>query len=138
MGHARAKAEQVTDKQPTNSPRSGAGATLVRTITSKAARRAGAAVLIYTSLRLAISAVHYWRRHQLRILLHQVCAALEGAGATYWVDFGSLLGIHRDGDLILYDNDVDLAILDPDWRSLLPYLQAHLPSYDVRSEVCLG
>lgn len=33
----------------------------------------------------------------------------------------------REGDLILHDNDVDLAILNPDWDDLLEGLRRHLP-----------
>ena len=38
---------------------------------------------------------HHTRRRFLRQLLLDLCPALEACGATYWVDFGSLLGIHR-------------------------------------------
>lgn len=41
-------------------------------------------------------------------LLHDLAAALNDMGVTWWLDFGSLLGIHRDGELIKHDNDVRL------------------------------
>lgn len=44
----------------------------------------------------------------------------------------SLLGIHRDGDLILHDNDVDIAVYEPDWPALLHALRAALPQYSAR------
>jgi phosphorylcholine metabolism protein LicD len=31
---------------------------------------------------------------------------------NYWVDFGTLLGIIRENDIILYDNDVDICLVD--------------------------
>lgn len=45
----------------------------------------------------AAQAFHHMRRHFLRQLLLDLCAALRAMRRTYWVDFGSLLGIHRDG-----------------------------------------
>jgi len=47
---------------------------------------------------------------------------LESLGQQHWVDFGSLLGLIRGGDLILHDNDVDVVVLNPNW----PELQASL------------
>jgi len=47
----------------------------------------------------------------------------------WWVDFGSLLGIHRDGDLIPYDNDVDICLLSPQWDDLYVYLTENLNQY---------
>lgn len=46
--------------------------------------------------------------------------------------FCSLLGLHRDGDLILHDNDVDIAVYQPQWPALLRALRAALPQYTVR------
>jgi hypothetical protein len=33
----------------------------------------------------------------------------------------------RGGDLILHENDIDLAVLNPDWPTLLEGLKARLP-----------
>jgi phosphorylcholine metabolism protein LicD len=30
----------------------------------------------------------------------------------YWIDFGTLLGITRENDIILYDNDIDIVLID--------------------------
>lgn len=91
------------------------------------------AVAFYAALRAGIQVFHLSRRFFLRQLLLDLCAALEACHLTYWVDFGSLLGLHRDGDLILHDNDIDLAVLDPKWDSLLPALRRHLPQkYDIK------
>lgn len=30
----------------------------------------------------------------------------------YWVDYGTLLGLRRDNDVILWDNDADICVLD--------------------------
>ncbi|KAL4433766.1 hypothetical protein ABPG75_000207 [Micractinium tetrahymenae] len=89
-------------------------------------------VALYTSVRGGISAFHHMRRKYLRQLLFDLAAALNDRGLCYWLDFGSLLGIHRDGDLILHDNDIDVAILNPGWPELLAALRAALPQYSMR------
>ena len=87
----------------------------------------------YVALRLGIAAFHRMRRRNLQILVTELCQVLDGAGVKYWLDFGSLLGVHRDGDLILHDNDVDIAILNPNWTELMPILKQRLePRYRVK------
>ncbi|GAB4821073.1 hypothetical protein N2152v2_008119 [Parachlorella kessleri] len=85
------------------------------------------ALAFYTALRAGIELFHLTRRSFLRQLLLDLCPALDAAGYLYWVDFGSLLGIHRDGDLIPYDNDIDLVILKPtSWEEVVAGLQKQL------------
>jgi len=38
-------------------------------------------------------------------------AARRARPVSWWIDFGTLLGVHREGDLIPYDNDVDVCLL---------------------------
>jgi hypothetical protein len=48
-------------------------------------------------------------------------------GITHWLDFGALLGAVRDGELIPWDSDVDLGILDGDVEAvhaLVPEIRA--------------
>lgn len=90
------------------------------------------AVALYTSVRGGITVFHHLRRRYLRQLLCDLAAALNDLGQCYWLDFGSLLGLHRDGDLILHDNDVDIAVYQPQWPALLRALRAALPQYTVR------
>lgn len=52
------------------------------------------------------------RRRRLRRLAVALCAALDDEGAPYWLDFGTLLGVVREGDIILGDNDVDVCVAD--------------------------
>jgi len=92
------------------------------------------AVAGYGALRGSIKIFHYARRAMLRQLLLDLCPALQKAGYYYWLDFGSLLGIHRDGDLILHDNDIDLAILNPQWDQIHSRLSCSLPQYTVKLE----
>lgn len=37
--------------------------------------------------------------------------ALEDAGATAWVTYGTLLGLVREGRLLPHDNDIDIAVM---------------------------
>lgn len=39
----------------------------------------------------------------------------------YWLDSGTLLGLHRDGKLISGDNDIDISVLDD--NRVLPLIQ---------------
>lgn len=90
-------------------------------------------VLVYSALRVSIAAFHRLRRRYLRTLLVDLCATFRSMEVTYWIDFGSLLGIHRDGDLILYDNDIDIAVLTPSLFDLFPLLKEKLePKYRVK------
>ena len=58
---------------------------------------------------------------------------LESLGQQHWVDFGSLLGLVRGGDLILHDNDVDVVVLNPNWPELQAGLEKQLKGkYRVR------
>jgi len=51
-----------------------------------------------------------YRRRELRRLLRDVSAVLNANGIDYWCDFGTLLGLVREADLILGDKDVDLSV----------------------------
>jgi hypothetical protein len=54
--------------------------------------------------------VDRYRRRELRRLLRDVSAVLDANGIDYWCDFGTLLGLARDRDLILGDKDIDMSI----------------------------
>ena len=63
------------------------------------------------------------RYHQALVqLTKDVTQALDGAGITYWLDGGSLLGAVRAGGRLLHDDDVDLAVPLEDVVALLPAL----------------
>ena len=55
-----------------------------------------------------------FRQRVLRRILADVTDVLHRRGIEYWADFGTLLGLVRDGDIILGDKDVDLCVLDVD------------------------
>jgi lipopolysaccharide cholinephosphotransferase len=50
------------------------------------------------------------RQRTLRRVLADVCRVFAAHGIDYWCDFGTLLGIYRDGDIIRGDKDADLSI----------------------------
>lgn len=49
-------------------------------------------------------------REKARELLLDVVDVFEAAGIDYMLDSGTLLGIMREGDLIQWDNDIDITI----------------------------
>lgn len=84
-------------------------------------------VTVYCGLRGVLQGYQCLRRRALRSLLLQVSPVLNSLKVQYWADFGTLLGMHRDGDVILHDSDVDLVVLNPDWEALAAVLQHLLP-----------
>lgn len=63
--------------------------------------------------------VDRWRRRVLRRSLVDTCEILGARGIRYWADFGTLLGLVREGDLILGDKDVDLCLLAEELRAVV-------------------
>ena len=57
-------------------------------------------------------------RMTIRKLLIKLITAFEASAVKYWVDFGSLLGIMREKDIILGDNDGDVCILESDFENV--------------------
>jgi len=53
-------------------------------------------------------------RKILREMLINIVNIFNKHNIYYWVDFGTLLGIYREKDIILGDNDIDICILDTD------------------------
>jgi hypothetical protein len=78
--------------------------------------RCAVAYLLLTPVALAAllwaitPLVDAYRRRALRRCLPSVCGVLNAHGIDYWCDFGSLLGYHRDGNVIRGDKDADLCI----------------------------
>ena len=63
--------------------------------------------------------VDAYRRTALRRLVPGVCAVLEAHGIDYWCDFGTLLGLYRERDIIRGDKDADLAIVESELPRVL-------------------
>lgn len=71
-------------------------------------------LLIITLIIVLWSVVIYVRwemRNKIRKLFIKVIHELEREGIHYWTDFGTLLGIVRDGDIIMGDYDGDICIV---------------------------
>lgn len=51
------------------------------------------------------------RQRTLRRILPDICRIFEAHAIDYWCDFGTLLGLYRDGDIIRGDKDADLSIV---------------------------
>jgi hypothetical protein len=60
-----------------------------------------------------------YRRTALRRLVPGVCGVLDAHGIDYWCDFGTLLGLYRERDIIRGDKDADLAILESELPRVL-------------------
>ena len=54
----------------------------------------------------------YILRNILRNMAKDIIPILNKYEIDYWVDFGTLLGIIRENDIILYDNDIDICLVD--------------------------
>ena len=57
-------------------------------------------------------AVDAYRRAALRRLVPGICGVLDAHAIDYWCDFGTLLGLYRERDIILGDKDADLGIFE--------------------------
>jgi hypothetical protein len=62
------------------------------------------------------------RQEVLRNLFKDTAQVFNQHQVDYWADYGTLLGIEREGDVILNDRDVDIGIWKKDqeraWRAL--------------------
>eukprot|EP00882_Tetradesmus_deserticola_P001713 GHRQ01001842.1.p1 GENE.GHRQ01001842.1~~GHRQ01001842.1.p1 ORF type:complete len:310 (+),score=126.81 GHRQ01001842.1:297-1226(+) len=85
------------------------------------------ATSLYCGAKAGIQGYQHLRRHNLRSLVRRVAPVLDQMGVRYFADFGTLLGMYREKDIIFYDNDADFVVLDPDWDSLLEGLRQRLP-----------
>ncbi|PIC94704.1 hypothetical protein CSV69_15455 [Sporosarcina sp. P26b] len=53
----------------------------------------------------------------------------------YFADFGTLLGVVRDGDLISWDDDIDLSILMQDYEEVINFLKTKFEEIVVDSNI---
>eukprot|EP00878_Enallax_costatus_P002582 GHUV01002764.1.p1 GENE.GHUV01002764.1~~GHUV01002764.1.p1 ORF type:complete len:300 (+),score=73.73 GHUV01002764.1:902-1801(+) len=84
------------------------------------------ATSVYCGVKAGIQGYQHLRRRNLRHLVKQVAPVLDDLGVQYFADFGTLLGMYREKDIILYDNDADFVVLNPDWDTLLETLRDRL------------
>lgn len=71
-----------------------------------------AALAIVGLLLLMTPFLDRHRQGALRRILKDTAEVLQKRNVSYWADFGTLLGLVRDGDIIPGDKDVDLCVLD--------------------------
>ena len=64
-----------------------------------------------------------YKRKSIRELFIKTVNFLNKNNIIYWVDFGTLLGIHRDKDIILGDNDADICVPFSQEKKLLNALE---------------
>lgn len=53
----------------------------------------------------------------------------------YFADFGTLLGIARDGDLISWDDDIDLSILVEDFEKVVVFFENQIRNFDLYDDI---
>jgi hypothetical protein len=63
-----------------------------------------------------------------------VTQALNASPYAYYLDGGTLLGIARGGNLIPWDNDLDLSILAEDTRSVYAHLEQKLDALETLTQ----
>jgi hypothetical protein len=97
----------------------------------------GIAFVLYRELR---NQRHIWHdpcvtpedvRADIRYVLHALGEALEGKQVTWWLDYGTLLGAWRLGDVMAFDHDLDLSCLANDRAAL----EACAPALEARGIV---
>ena len=69
-------------------------------------------VYIFIILFIIFVVYPYTVRILLRKMAIDTISALNKCDVDYWTDFGTLLGIVREKDIILWDTDVDLIVLE--------------------------
>lgn len=78
------------------------------------------AYLVYIELR---SSTYIWRdpcitpadrREDLRHIIRSFKEVADRKGVRWWLDYGTLLGAWRLGDIMAYDHDLDLSFLGED------------------------
>src|SRR4028118_1460533 len=69
------------------------------------------------------------RRAQMRMV--EILDGFDGIckkhNIDYWLVWGTLLGARRHGGFIPWDDDLDVAVLQSDYKKLLTILEKELP-----------
>ncbi|KAG2432409.1 hypothetical protein HYH02_012980 [Chlamydomonas schloesseri] len=74
--------------------------------------------LAYGGLWLLLAGYRAVKRRLLRRALREVVPALQRAGVTFWLDFGTLMSLARNNDVYEHDNDIDMVLLNPDFAEV--------------------
>lgn len=67
-------------------------------------------IVVYFILVFLVRLFLLYRRDAIRKLFMETIKILNANNVNYWVDFGTLLGICRDKDIIIGDDDADICI----------------------------
>lgn len=69
------------------------------------------------------------RKAQLRMveIVKAIDAICVRHDIPYWCDFGTMLGAVRHKGFIPWDDDLDISLMEKDYRRLLPLLEKELP-----------
>ena len=77
--------------------------------------------------------IHFYRRKSIRDNVKTIVKILNDTSISYWLDFGTLLGIVRENDIIWGDLDCDICVRnDKQLEYNLIGLSARLNSYGYR------
>lgn len=68
-------------------------------------------------------------RTKAKEMLLNTCHVLEKNHVNYRVVFGTLLGLYRDGDIIEYDTDLDVAVSDSGLSGLISAMNELVDQY---------
>ena len=98
-----------------------------------AALAASIAYVLYQELK---NQHHMWHhpcvtpletREDIKTVLLKFRQIMEGKNITWWIDYGTLLGAWRLGDIMAFDHDVDISFLSTDaekMRAARPEMEA--------------
>ena len=79
-----------------------------------------------------------FKNHGNTVLL-KAKKALDEINVHFWLDFGTLLGVYRDGKLIGHDTDVDVAVFLKDYSPEIEEVMiAHGFKYEHRIDIANG
>lgn len=71
------------------------------------------------------------QRAELRRFFLGLNAFLQSLDIDYWLAYGTLLGYHRDHDLILGDADIDFGLLEENYRKIKDFRHRLPPGYQL-------
>ena len=64
-------------------------------------------------------------KEEANVMLKAFSEALNSAGVTFWLDFGTLLGYYREHDFIKHDCDLDFGVMLKDAARVKTALENH-------------